>query len=184
MKVFKFFLVAVLLFSIIFTENGFSWENKKKLKELVNAVPLIVLGNVLEVKSQIEEYLGQDDFIFTYMKLSVQTFYKGDNSEQILTVKIPGGQIGDRVIGGERYFKFTKNEKVLLFLTPIENSYFEIYSISGKLSIKENEDGKYFDCSLLKEDEISKYGYNSTFKFESIVSRIGSYLTEKGGERK
>lgn len=184
MKVFKFFLVTVLLFSIIFTENGFSWENKKKLEELVNAAPLIVLGNVLEVKSQIEEYLGQDDFIFTYMKLSVQTFYKGDNAEQIITIKIPGGQIGDRVIGGERNFKFAKNEKVLLFLTPIENSYFEIYSISGKLSIKENEDGEYFDCSLLKEDEISKYGYNSTLKFEKIVSRIESYLTEKGGVRK
>lgn len=184
MKVFKFFLVPIFLFSIIFTNTSFSWGNKKNLKELVSAAPLIVFGNVLEVKSQLEEYMGQDDFIFTYMKLSVKTFYKGANSEQMLTVKIPGGQIGDKVIGGERSFRFTKNEEVLLFLTPIENNYFEIYSISGKLSIKENEDGKYFDCSLLKEDEISKYGYNSILKFESIVSRIGSYLTEKGGVRK
>ncbi|MCG2716630.1 MAG: hypothetical protein L6422_10225, partial [Candidatus Marinimicrobia bacterium] len=158
--------------------------NKKTLKELVKSAPLIVFGKVLEVNPQVEEYLGQDDFIITYVKLSVQTILKGNDSEQILTIKIPGGQIGDRVIGGERSFPFTKNEKVLLFLNPIDKNYHEIYSISGKLSIEEKEDGEYLDCSLLKEDEISKYGPNSTFKFESIVSRIESYIAEIGGEGK
>lgn len=184
MKVFKFFLVAILLFSMLFTETGVSWENKKTLEELVNDAPLIVFGNVLEVKSQTEEYMGQNDFIFTYVKLSVQTFYKGNNSENILTIKIPGGQIEDRVIGGVRSFRFVKNEKVLLFLNHVEKNYFEIHSISGKLSMVENEEGKYLDCSLLKDDEISKYGYNSTLKFENIVSRIGSYIARKGGIQK
>ncbi len=97
-------------------------------------------------------------------------------------IKVPGGQIGDRVIAGERSFRFSKDEEALLFLTPVDQNYYEIYSISGKLSVVEKEDGKYVDTSMLKEDEVSKYGYGSNVKVENIISRINGYLAEKGGK--
>ena len=163
---------------------GFTWDGKKTLKELTNLAPHIVIGKVLDVICQSERYLEQDDFIFTYVKLSVQTFLKGNNSAQIITIKIPGGQIGDRVISGERSFRFSKDEKALFFLNPINQNYYEIYSISGKLSVAKNVDDEYFDCSLLKEDEISEYGHGSQIKTKNIINRIKSYIAEKGGESK
>lgn len=181
MKTLKIFL-ALLFLTILFTQTVFSWGNRKTLKELVNSAPIIAFGKVLEVSPQVEEYLGQDDFIITYMKLSVQTFFKGKNSEQILTLKIPGGQIDDRVIGGERSFRLTKNEEVLLFLNPIENNYYEIYSISGKLTVQYRDNEKYLDCSLLKEDEISIYGPNSVVKSDNIINKIINYLNDEGGK--
>lgn len=183
MKTVRIFL-ALLIFTLMFAQTVFSWGSRKTLKELVNSAPLIVSGKVLEVKPQVEKYLGQDNFIMTYVKLSVQNFIKGNNAEPILTIKIPGGQIGDRAIGGELSFKFMKDEEALLFLTPMDKNYYEIYGISGKLSVEKKVDGEYLDCSLLKEDEISEYGPDSTFKFENIVSRIEGYLAEKGGEIK
>ncbi len=175
-------ILALLFFFVTFTQTVYSWGNRKTLKELVSSAPMIVFGKVLEVNAQEEKYLGQDDFIVTYVKFSVQTFFKGKNTEQILTLKIPGGQIGDRVIGGERSFSFVKNEETFLFLSPAENNCYEIYSISGKLTSKNNDEGKYLDCSLLKEDEVSKYGLNSTSKLESIAGRIESYLAYEGGK--
>jgi len=181
MKKLKIFL-ALLFITMIFTQVIFSWGNRKTLKELANSAPLIVFGKVMEVSPQLEKYLGQDDFIITYVKLSVQTLLKGKDTEQILTLKIPGGQIGDRVISGEKSFRFIKNEEVLLFLSPTQNNCHEIYSISGKLTVQYSNNEKYLDCSLLKEDEISKYGPNSVIKFDSIISRIKNYLTDEGGK--
>lgn len=136
----------------------------------------------MEVNSQFEEYLGQKDFIITYVKFSVQNFLKGTTSEEILTIKVTGGQIGEKVNGGERSFPFTKNEEALLFLSPIEKNFYEIYSISGKLTAVNNNEEKYLDCSLLMEDEVSKYGQESLLKSEGIINRIESYLAEKGGK--
>jgi len=183
MKTFNIFLVILFL---AMTSNlmGFTWGGEKTLKELANLAPHIVVGKVLDVTCQTGKYLEQDDFIFTYVKLSVQTSLKGDTLAQILTLKIPGGQIGDRVIGGERSFRFSKGEKVLLFLRPTDKNYYEIYSISGKLSVAKSVDDEYFDCSLLKEDEISKYGYGSKIKTENIINRIKEYIAEKGAESK
>ena len=107
---------------------------------------------------------------------------KGTTSEEILTIKVTGGQIGEKVNGGERSFPFTKNEEALLFLSPIEKKFYEIYSISGKLTAVNNNEEKYLDCSLLMEDEVSKYGQESLLKSEGIINRIESYLAEKGGK--
>jgi len=173
---------AFFFFILIFSQTVFSWSNRKTLKELVNSAPLIVFGTVLEINPQIENYLGHDDFIITYVKFFVHTFFKGSNSIQILCIKIPGGHIGDRTITGERSFNLKNNEEALLFLNPIDDNYYGIYSISGKLSVEKKEDGNYVDCSLLQEDEISKYGPRSTFKFVDIQNRINGYLEKREGE--
>ena len=181
MKTLKIFLALLFLF-LLSTQDGYSWERKKTLKELTNSAPLIVYGKVLEVIPKYEEYVGQKDFIITYVKFSVQTFFKGTGSEQILTIKVTGGQIGDKVIGGERSFPFTKNEEALLFLSPTENNFYEVYSISGKLTSVDKNEGKYLDCSLLKDDDVSKYEPDSLIKSEKIISRINGYLDLKGGK--
>jgi hypothetical protein len=174
------------IFLLVMSSNsiGLAWGGGKTLKKLVNVAPYIIVCNVLDVTCQSEKYLEQDNFIFTFVKLSVQTSLKGDNVAQTLTLKIPGGQIGDRVIGGERSHRFLKDERALLFLYPIDENYFGIYGISGKLSIIRSMDDEYCDCSLLQEDEISKYGYGSQIKLEYIVNRIKSYMAEKGGMEK
>ena len=95
MKTLKIFLALLFLF-LLSTQDGYSWERKKTLKELTNSAPLIVYGKVLEV--------------------------------------IP------------------KYEEALLFLSLTGNNCYEIYSISGKLTSKNNDEGKYLNCSLLNED--------------------------------
>jgi hypothetical protein len=181
MKTRYVFLVALLL---LMASNflGFSWNGKKTLKELVTKAPCIVIGRVVDVTYRSEEYLGQDDFIFTYVTLSVQTFFKGDTTAKMLALKIPGGQIGERVIGGERSFRFVKDEEALLFLKQIDNNYYEIYSISGKLPIVNNNSAKFIDCSLLQDDEVAKYNYGASEKAEDIIDKINIYLSRKGGK--
>lgn len=180
MKTIKIFL-AVVFFILFNAQMNFAW-GKKTLKELVASAPIIVIGKVQDVDPKFEEYLGQKDFIFTYVTLRVETQLKGTNQEQIITIKIPGGQIGDRVIVGERSFRFTKDEEVLLFLKQTDKNYYEVYSISGKLPIVMNNNDRLIECVLLKDDDLAKYNYGSTEKAENIINRITSYISEKGGK--
>ncbi|MFA3784179.1 hypothetical protein ABRY23_14055 [Melioribacteraceae bacterium 4301-Me] len=180
MKTFKIIL-AVIFFIVFNAQMNFAW-GKKTLKELVASAPIIVIGKVQDVNPKFEEYLGQKDFIFTYITLNIGTKLKGNLSQQTIIIKVPGGQIGDRVISGERSFRFTKNEEALLFLERTDKNYYEIYSISGKLPIVKNNNNKLIDCSLLKDDEVAKYNYGSSEKAEDIIGRINIYLSEKGGK--
>ena len=99
------------------------------MKELVSIAPLIVVGKVIEVKPQKEKYLGQENFIMTYVKFSIKDFLKGTNSDNIIIIKVPGGKLGDRVVFGERSFNFSKDEESVLFLTKTKESFFEICTI-------------------------------------------------------
>ena len=181
MKPFKLFL-ALFLLMLVIHQNSYSWEHRKTLQELSSSAPLIVLGEVLEVTPKVEAYLGQEDFIMTYVRFAVKRVLKGSPKKDVLTLKIPGGQIGDRIIGGAHNFRFDTGEEALLFLSPIEKDYYEIFSISGRLALVNKGNGEYLDCSLLAEDNVSKYGPATTIRKTKIISRINTYLVMEGGE--
>lgn len=172
---FVFFLMTATLL-------GFGW-GKKTLKELTTSAPTIVTGTVQDVNSRFEKYAGRDDFIVTYSSVRVEGSLKGNVSEQIITVKTPGGQIGERGMGGEGSFRFSKNEEVILFLKFNSTGYYEVYGLAGKLGSKRINGDKYVDCSSLKDDEVTLYRQGTVLKTEDVVSRIRVYLTEskRGG---
>ena len=178
--------IAVML--ALFLMSGdlrvYSQSGLNTLKDLTELAPVIVLGKVQNVNAEFGDYLGMDNFIFTYVTVAVRFSLKGSVPKQ-LSVKVHGGRIGDRVLTGKRTFRFSENEEVLLFLEPTKENYFEVYGISGKFSVITKEDGiELFDTTLLKEDEVSRYGHGSSATVEDITTRINRYLAEKGGKGK
>lgn len=179
MKILLIFTLS-LLFLICSTLTGYSQGGLKNLQELTSESPIIITGQVLESKAAYGKYLGREDFIFTYVTIAVQRVIKGLKSDEKLTIKVHGGRIGDRVIGGERSFQFLENEEVLLFLSPIDENYHEIYSVSGMFTFITKDEGLYFDTTMLREDAVSNYGYRSAIKTEHLLGRINDLLKNNG----
>lgn len=87
--------ISALLFSMMVSSSTLAssqWA-LETLKALTESAPIIVLGEVQEVKSQFGYYLGLDDFIFTYVTIRVQRSLKGNAGDQVI-IRVHGGQIG------------------------------------------------------------------------------------------
>lgn len=65
---------------------------------------------------------------------------------------------------------------MLLFLRPLDESYYAVYSKSGKLALVEREDGTYFDTSRLKDSEQAADQEARLASRASVLSQIADLL--------
>ncbi|MFQ5452861.1 MAG: hypothetical protein ACE5D6_01580 [Candidatus Zixiibacteriota bacterium] len=75
--------------------------------------------------------------IFTTVKVLVSESFKGNlkNTKEI-TIWVPGGQVGDTGLKVEHAASFEENQNIILFLTKIDNLYYDVTSWEmGKYSI-------------------------------------------------
>ena len=101
-------------FSFSFAENGFTLVERMNLKQLTDKAEKIVLGTVNDVNSRWETEAGRN-LIFTYVTIGIETYVKGRGPDTI-TIKIPGGKVGNITQEVSDTPRFELNEKVLLFL--------------------------------------------------------------------
>lgn len=111
-KLIKFFYMIITTvfflasFAQLFAQGG-------NLEKLAKDSELIVTGKVIERQAEWNEDKTR---IYTRVRVSVDEFLKGEQSENIITVTHLGGEIGEV---GELYTgtaRFEKDEEVVLFL--------------------------------------------------------------------
>jgi len=128
------FLFVLFLFCLLSTEKGFAIVERMNLKQLIDKSNRIIVGMVTDIKSQWENEDGKR-LIFTYVTIKIDTYVKGLGSE-IVTIKVPGGKVGDLTQWVSDTPHFDLGEKVLLFL---RDEYFLVVGGNqGKFSIQDN----------------------------------------------
>jgi uncharacterized protein YneR len=106
---------------------------KMDTAELTNRSDLIVIG---EVKN-IESHWNPGETIFTYVTVAVEKTLKG-NQKELVTLRFPGGEVGEIGLWFSDSPEFSMGEKVKLFLKGKE--VFEIVGLyQGKQVITEGE---------------------------------------------
>jgi len=94
----------------------------------------ILIGRCTAIRS---EWSEDGRKIFTYVTIVPQTFLKGDQIPQEITIKQLGGVVGDIVMRVEGSPVFEVDEEVLLFLKSGPNGSYSVIGLSqGKFSIK------------------------------------------------
>jgi hypothetical protein len=181
MNPFKIALIGLCLLTIM-AQQVFGYQFKKTLKELATTAPLIIEGKVIKLDPRYVKFRDNEKFIKTFITLSVTSVLKGEYKNSSLTISMRGGEIGEHAMIGDFSFKFNVDEEVILFLNPIEDEMWEIFGISGKLSIQLKDNAKECDCSMLKSDERQQYGPKTFVKYNDIINRINEYLSKNGGD--
>ena len=181
MKRISFLLIMASIFILLagFVSAG---NVKHTLKGLVEYTPLIVTGKVLQISTAIETEKGRE-VVYTCVTIGIEYILKGELNNSSLVVKMLGGNAGNKGGWSEEWFPFKSDEEVLLFLHSKDkaNNIWQIKSISGKLSITNINGIKYYGCSMLRADEVSKYDSNPYFEKRTIINRINDYMLEKKG---
>lgn len=121
---------------------------KIPLSELKEKSDSIVRGDVISTKSEWNE---EGNFIWTYVGVKVSKWIKDKGrGEEVITVKIPGGTVGDITQGSSDQVTFKKGEEVLLFLRK------EAYLNKEHFQVVGMEQGKYtIEGGKIKEKGIS-----------------------------
>jgi hypothetical protein len=177
---FKITLIGLCLL-IIMAQQVFGYQFKKTLKELVTSAPLIIEGKVIKVEPRYVKFRDNEKFIMTFVTLSVFSVIKGEYSNSSLIVSMRGGEIGEHAMFGDFSFQFNVDEDILLFLNPIDNEMWEIFGISGKLSIQLHNNERVCNCSRLKSDDKHHYGPATFLKYDDIIAQIRKELSKNGG---
>lgn len=179
----RFSLLGVIALAI-FLQADFllAWHVKHTLKVLVETSPLIITGKVSQVSSMIEKEKGRE-IIYTYITIETASILKGELDTPMLTIRMLGGQFGEKGSWSEEWIPFKNDEEVLLFLHSKDKSsnIWKIESISGKLSVVNINGVENFDCSMLRDDEVTRYDSDPYLKREIIIDRIKDYMTREGG---
>ena len=107
------------------------------LLQLVSASDLIITGSVEEVNSQWNS--GQDQ-IYTDVGVSVQQCVKGPWRPSRVTIRVPGGQVGDIVQSSSVGPQFEVGDEVLLFLEfGGKDTARVVGGFQGKLTLSEDK---------------------------------------------
>lgn len=136
-------LCSVVIFCLItgfFVTQGDAVVIKKSIEELTYEADPILIGKVKDMESR---WNKERTLIHTYVTVSVAKYIKrileiGEPKE--ITVKVPGGQVGDIALKVSDTPEFMKGEEVFLFLRIEKLSIFKVTGLfQGKYTI---EDGK------------------------------------------
>lgn len=123
-------------------QSSFALMRKMELKELKERAHTIVRGRVLKKQSQWNE---GNNFIWTFVDIKVSDWIKDKEGkqEEVITVKIPGGTVGDISQHSSDEIVLNEDEEVILFLGKERYQDKEYYTVpdleQGKLSIKEGK---------------------------------------------
>jgi hypothetical protein len=108
----------------------------KKLSEdeLANQAQTIVTGTCTSIRSEWNE---EGTKIFTYITIYPQTSLKGDQIPPEITIKQPGGEVGEIGMHVDGVSVYEKGEEVFLFLKKGPKGFHRTLGLSqGKFSIK------------------------------------------------
>jgi len=135
----KYALVFAAILPLIFSaflgiDAALALMLEMSTKELTKQAGAVVRGRVIDMKS---EWDPEKRFIWTLVSISVSKSIKGEKLEnQTVTVKIPGGIVGDVGQVTEDAPIFKKGEDVLLFLSPEVYRGKKLFRITGKFQGK------------------------------------------------
>ena len=116
---------------------------KASIPQLTAGATGIVQGRVLSVTS---EWGCDGTTIFTYVKVAVNQWLKGTGPKAV-TIRIPGGEVGDVGLWVEDTPAFSEGQDVIAFLKPSdEESVMQMNgSVQGKFTIR---NGKVMEAGL------------------------------------
>jgi len=143
MKKKHFILSLIILLVASFFVIGTSIVNSQIIKattaDLTSEADNIIRGTVKKIKS---EWNNEETFIWSFVTINVSSTIKGKSlEEKNISVKIPGGVVGEITQRSEHQVTFKKGEDVILFLKPKiykETEYFHVVrQFHGKFAIQE-----------------------------------------------
>lgn len=130
----KYIFFVSLIFIFTFQINSLAQRNTSELKYLAKNSDAIITGKVVQQKSQWNEDKTR---IYTNATLDVEEYIKGKINKRSITVKYPGGEVGEV---GELYTHvatLSNDEEVLLFVKkdPWDMNYKILGGEDGKITI-------------------------------------------------
>ncbi len=140
MKKIFFILSSMVIFSLaagFFTNQADALVVKKSIEELTYEANVILAG---EVKSMESRWNTERTLIYTYVTISVREYTKalpGMREVKEITVKVPGGEVGDIGLKVSDTPEFREGEEVFLFLRVEELPIFRVAGLfQGKYTIE------------------------------------------------
>jgi hypothetical protein len=155
--------LTFLFFCGIYTAN-FAQQITTELNELSKGADVILTGKVTQ---QVSSWNENKTRIYTKAVIQVNEYIKGNNFENSVTVKYPGGEVGEI---GEMYShmpSFMDNEEVLLFLKKDK--------MSTDYKVFNGENGK---ISVVNDPQSGEKVTTSNVSISSLKAKIKSYLND------
>ena len=143
MKKICFILCGVVIFFLttgFFVTQGSALVIKKSVEELTHEADSVLIGKVKDIESQ---WNKEKTLIYTYVTVSVTEYVKsileiGEPKE--ITVKVPGGEVGDIALKVSDTPEFREGEEVFLFLRIEKLPIFRVAGLfQGKYTIREGK---------------------------------------------
>ena len=136
-------LHSVVICSLVtgfFVTQGSALVIKKSVEELTYEADSILIGEVKDIESRWDK---ERTLIHTYVTVSVTEYIKRiletEEPEEI-TVRVPGGQVGDIALKVSDTPEFVEGEGVFLFLRIEELPIFRVAGLfQGKYTIREGK---------------------------------------------
>ncbi len=127
-------VLAVCLISFTMTASALLKEMSKE--DLITASEAIILGTVQEVHSA---WADDRSGIYTYVTLSIEDQFKGDDLGTEVTVQIPGGKVGEITqVTSDTPQNLTVGTQVILHLFTKETGYYWVYGWEkGSLTVED-----------------------------------------------
>ena len=136
-------LSSVVIFSLVtgfFVTQGSALVIKKSVEELTYEADSILIGEVKSIESR---WNKERTLIYTYVTIFVRKYTKalpGMKEVREITIKVPGGEVGDIGLKVSDTPEFREGEEVFLFLRIEKSPIFRVAGLfQGKYTI---EDGK------------------------------------------
>jgi hypothetical protein len=109
---------------------------KLDLEDLAVGADCILVGTVEDIKS---EWNRDRTVIYTYIKFSVENSIKGCLDQKEVTIRVPGGQVGDISMHVPTAPTFEAGEKTLVFLEVEDDGSLHVPGgFQGKFTIQDN----------------------------------------------
>jgi hypothetical protein len=162
-------VINSLLFFVTILVCGFHFTtlaqlNSSEINFLSKGADVILTGKVTEQASSWNE---DNTRIYTQATIQVDEYIKGTGTGNTVTVKYPGGEVGEI---GEKYShmpRFEDKEEVLVFLKKDEKSTdYKVYN------------GKNGKISVIKDPKTGEKVTTSNVQINSLKAQIKSYIND------
>ncbi len=114
------------------------------LGKLARKSERILTGEVVELHSYRAPFLNLGEVIFTDVKIRIDDTIKGQPHEKEVTVQVLGGTIGDSYQRCPDSPRYTKGEKVLVFLRTYQGRLWNTGWYQGKYRLLQGEEDETF----------------------------------------
>ncbi len=141
-------LTAALVAGLLWALPASALMIRYDLQRLSTGSDKIVIGNVVDTESK---YLVPGRAIYTFVTIDVEEVLKGEISGNELTLRVPGGTVGEETMVVEHEPDFMIGEKVLVFAAR---------QVDGQDVLYNAENGKYtIEDGIVVEKGVPLEGY-------------------------